>query len=212
MADKHIGAMEWKIVAENWSGTVEAITALDGRVTNKGVARYKDLEGRHLDPVTPRTFGPEIIALEARTRQSRIYVAEAARTRVYGEGGLLDVRRGLYQMQDYVHQVLTFEVEEKKPVRVEKMVAFYTSRDNALNEPLANAGKAVGRCGTFDEILERHAWAWGELWEVCDVLIPGNDRVQLLLRLHIYQILQVCSPHTADLDAGGPPRGLNGAA
>ena len=212
MADKHIGAMEWKIVAENWSGTVEAITALDGRVTNKGVARYKDLEGRHLDPVTPRTFGPEIIALEARTRQSRIYVAEAARTRVYGEGGLLDVRRGLYQMQDYVHQVLTFEVEEKKPVRVEKMVAFYTSRDNALNEPLANAGKAVGRCGTFDEILERHAWAWGELWEVCDVLVPGDDRVQLLLRLHIYQILQVCSPHTADLDAGVPARGLNGEA
>ncbi|MDQ3636633.1 MAG: glycoside hydrolase family 65 protein [Actinomycetota bacterium] len=212
MSDKHIGALEWKIVAENWSGTVEAITALDGRVTNKGVARYKDLEGRHLDPVTPRTFGPEIIALEARTRQSRIYVAEAARTRVYGEEGMLDVRRGLYQMQDYIHQVLSFEVEEKKPVRVEKMVAFYTSRDNALNEPLANAGKAVGRCGTFDETLDGHVRAWGELWDVCDVLVPGNDRVQLLLRLHIYQILQVCSPHTADLDAGVPARGLNGEA
>jgi len=212
MSDKHIGALEWKIVPENWSGKVEVITALDGRVTNKGVARYKDLEGRHLDPVTPRTFGPEIIALEARTRQSRIYVAEAARTRVYGEGGMLDVQRNLYQMQDYIHQVLTFEVEEKEPVRVEKMVAFYTSRDHALNEPLANAGKAVGRCGTFDETLDGHARAWGELWDVCDVLVPGNDRVQLLLRLHIYQILQVCSPHTADLDAGVPARGLNGEA
>ena len=36
--------------------------------------------------------------------------------------------------------------------------------------------------------------------------------VQLLLRLHICHVLQVCSPHTADLDAGVPARGLNGEA
>ncbi|HTU04562.1 MAG TPA: glycosyl hydrolase family 65 protein, partial [Trebonia sp.] len=33
-----------------------------------------------------------------------------------------------------------------------------------------------------------------------------------LLRLHIAHLLQVCSPHTADLDAGLPARGLNGEA
>src|SRR5215218_5711209 len=122
MADMHQAAMEWKIVPENWSGNVEMITAIDGRVTNRGVARYRELEGRHLDPVSPRTFGPEVIALEARTRQSRIYVAEAARTRVYGERGSLDIDPSLYQMQDYIHQVLSFEVREKEPVHVEKMV------------------------------------------------------------------------------------------
>ena len=40
----------------------------------------------------------------------------------------------------------------------------------------------------------------------------GNDQVQLLLRLHTAHLLQVCSPHTADLDAGMPARGLNGEA
>jgi trehalose/maltose hydrolase-like predicted phosphorylase len=212
MADMHQAAMEWKITPENWSGKVEMISALDGRVTNRGVARYRQLEGRHLDPVFPRTFGAEIIALEARTRQSRIYVAEAARTRVYGERENPDVDRSLYQMQDYIHQVLSFEVREKEPVRVEKMVAFYTSRDAAINEPLVNAGKAVGRYPTFAEALQHHARAWDELWEVCDVRVPKDDRVQLLLRVHIAHILQVCSPHTADLDAGVPARGLNGEA
>ncbi|MDX6379791.1 MAG: hypothetical protein QOI57_815, partial [Rubrobacteraceae bacterium] len=212
MADQHQAAMEWKIIPENWSGRVEVITTLDGRVTNRGVARYRQLEGRHLDPVSPRTFGPEIIALEARTRQSRIYIAEAARTRVYGEQGPLDVDRKLFQMQDYIHQVLSFEVREKEPVHVEKMVAFYTSRDHAINEPLVNAGKAVGRYPTFAEALERHARAWEELWDVCDVHVPQDERVQLLLRVHISHILQVCSPHTADLDAGVPARGLNGEA
>jgi trehalose/maltose hydrolase-like predicted phosphorylase len=212
MADMHQAAMQWTITPENWSGRVEMISALDGRVTNKGVARYRSLEGRHLDPVSPRTFGPEIIALEARTRQSRIYVAEAARTRVYAERGNLDVDRSLYQMQDYIHQVLSFDVKEKEPVRVEKMVAFYTSRDAAINEPLVNAGKDVGRYPTFAEAFEHHARAWDELWEVCDVRIPKDDWVQLLVRLHISHVLQVCSPHTADLDAGVPARGLNGEA
>ena len=212
MADMHQAAMLWTITPENWSGKVEIISALDGRVTNKGVARYQQLEGRHLDPVSPRTFGPEIIALEARTRQSRLYVAEAARTRVHGETGPLHVDRNLYQMQDYIHQVLSFEVTQGEPVRVEKMVAFYNSRDHAINEPLSNAGKAVGRYGTYDEAFERHAKAWDELWAVCDVRVPEDDRVQLLLRLHISHVLQVCSPHTADLDAGLPARGLNGEA
>ena len=46
----------------------------------------------------------------------------------------------------------------------------------------------------------------------CDVRVPGDDRVQLMLRLYICQIVQVCSHHTADLDAGVPARGLNGEA
>lgn len=212
MADMHQAGIEWAITPENWSGKVEIITALDGRVINEGVARYEDLEGRHLDPVSPRTFGPEVIALEVRTRQSRIYVAEAARNRVYGKQGMLSVERSLYQMQDYIHQVLSFEVEEKSPARIEKMVAFYTSRDAAINEPLANAGTAVSRYGTFAEAFEKHTKAWDELWESCDMRIPQDDRVQLLVRLHISHILQVCSPHTADLDAGAPARGLNGEA
>jgi len=212
MSDVHHAGIEWTITPENWSGKVEVITALDGRVTNGGVARYQQLEGRHLDSISPRTFGPEVIALEVRTRQSRIYIAQAARTNVYGESGELPVERHLYQMQDYIHQVLTFDVEEKEPVRVEKMVAFYTSRDRAINEPLVNAGKTVQRCGTFAESFERHVKAWDELWEACDVSIPHEERVQLLLRFHIYHVLQVCSPHTGDLDAGVPSRGLNGEA
>jgi trehalose/maltose hydrolase-like predicted phosphorylase len=212
MADMHQAAMRWTVTPENWSGRVEMISALDGRVINGGVTRYRSLVGRHLDPVSPRTFGPEIIALEVRTRQSHIYVAEAARTRVYDDEGPLDEDRNLYQMQDYIHQVLSFEVKEKEPVHVEKMVAFYTSRDHAINEPLVNAGKAVRHYGTFAEAFEGHARVWDELWDVCDVRVPKDDRVQLLLRLHISHVLQVCSPHTADLDAGVPARGLNGEA
>ena len=214
MAHSHQAGIEWTLTALNWSGSVEVVSALDGRVTNGGVARYRQLEGRHLDPVSPRTFGPEIIALHVETRQSNIYVAEAARTRVFGAGGheALAVERSLYQMEDYIQQVLAFDVEQDRPVRVEKLVAFYTSRDRAINEPLTNAGKSCSRYPDFAEALQRHTRAWDELWRSCDIYLPGNARVQQLLRLHISHILQVCSLHTTNHDAGVPARGLNGEA
>jgi trehalose/maltose hydrolase-like predicted phosphorylase len=70
----------------------------------------------------------------------------------------------------------------------------------------------VARHTDFAASFERHAAAWEELWRVCDMRVSGNERVQLLLRLHIAHVLQVCSPNTADLDAGMPARGLNGEA
>src|SRR5919199_4381016 len=155
MADMHQAAMEWKITPENWSGKVEMISALDGRVTNRGVARYRQLEGRHLDPVFPRTFGPEIIALRVRTRQSVIYIAEAARTRVFRGEERLGPERSLYQMEDYIQQLLSFDVSEGVPVRVEKMVAFFTSRDPATSDTLGAAGKSARRYPRLQGALTR---------------------------------------------------------
>jgi trehalose/maltose hydrolase-like predicted phosphorylase len=213
MAHSHQAGVEWTLTAENWSGAVEVVSALDGRVTNGGVERYGQLEGRHLDPVSPRTFGPEIIALHVETRQSNIYVAEAARTRVFRDSDQpAEVTRSLYQMEDYIQQVVGFDLQQGVPVRIEKLVAFYTSRDRAINEPLTNAGKSVARYPNFDEALQRHTRAWDELWRSSDVYLPGNQRVQHLLRLHISHILQVCSLHTTNHDAGVPARGLNGEA
>jgi trehalose/maltose hydrolase-like predicted phosphorylase len=212
MADAHHAGIEWTLVPENWSGRVEVVTAIDGRVSNGGVARYRQLEGRHLNPVSPRTFGPEVIALKAETRQSNLYISQAARTRVFAGDQPLPVERRLYQMEDYIQQVLAFDVRQGAATRVEKMVTFYTSRDPAISDTLVKAATSAARHTDFAATFGRHTAAWDELWRVCDMRVSGDERVQLLLRLHIAHVLQVCSHHTADLDAGLPARGLNGEA
>ncbi len=214
MAHRHQGGLSWTITAENWSGRIELVSALDGRMTNRAVARYRELEGRHLDPVSPRTFSADTIALKVQTRQSDIYIAQAARTQVFyeGEQDCLDVERDLYQMEDYIQQVLTFDVTQGTPMRVEKLVAMFTARDDAITEPLAAAGRHVVRYPGFDEAYVEHEAAWDELWDICDIRVPREPRVQMLLRLHVAHVLQVCSRHTARHDAGVPARGLNGEA
>jgi len=212
MVDVHHAGIEWTLTAENWSGRVEVVSAIDGRVTNAGVARYLELEGRHLDPVSPRTFGPEVIALKVQTRQSNVYISQAARSRVFNAGEPIAVERSLYQTEDYIHQLLAFDLQQGAPVRVEKIVAFFTSRDPATGDTLTKAGTSARRCPEFEEALGHHRSAWEELRQVSDVQVAGSEEVQHLLRVHTCHVLQVCSRHTADIDAGVPARGLNGEA
>lgn len=163
MAHSHQAGIEWMLTPENWSGRVEVISALDGRVTNRMVSRYRKLEGRHLDPVSPRTFGPETIALKVETRQSNIYVAEAARTRVFTDSEQAPVDRDLFQTEDYIQQVVSFDATQGQAVRVEKIVSLFTSHDNAISETLTAAGKYVLRSPDFAEALAEHVKAWNEL-------------------------------------------------
>jgi len=112
------------------------ISTIDGRVSNGGVVRYRQLEGRHLNPVSRRTFGPEVIALKAATRQSNLYISQASRTHVFAGDQPLPVERKLYQMEDYIRHVLTFDVLRGTATRVEKLVTFFTSRGPAVSDTL----------------------------------------------------------------------------
>jgi alpha,alpha-trehalase len=208
----HQVAMLWEFTPQNWSGMVEIVSALDGRILNRGVQRYSQLEGRHLDPQGPRVHGADVIALKARTRQSRIEVAAAARTRLYRDHEEVDAERHTHQREDYIQQVLVFDVEQGTTMRVEKLGAIYSSRDRGISEPLDAAIKGVAQYPRFDEAFKRHARAWDELWHDCDIALPREPRVQFLLRFHISHLLQVCSRLTPHHDAGVPARGLNGEA
>jgi len=213
MARMHQAGIAWSLTPENWSGRIELISAIDGRVLNRGVARYRQLESRHLEPVAARTPGPDVIALEARTRQSKVEVAAAARTRIYDQASEpVEVTRSDYQTEDYIQQVLGLDVREGVPVHVEKMVSLYTSRDRAITEPLTNAGKSVARYLRFDDALRQHRRTWDALWRVCEIRYPQDPEVEWRLRFHTSHVLQVCSPLTAHHDAGVPARGLNGEA
>jgi trehalose/maltose hydrolase-like predicted phosphorylase len=81
----HLAAIEWGFKPLNWSGKIEVRSALDGTVTNSGVMRYSALNGKHLQPVETRQVSDDTILLITETRQSKIRMAQAARTRVFSD-------------------------------------------------------------------------------------------------------------------------------
>lgn len=210
MRDKHIAAIHWSLTPENWSGSLEICSALDGNVINDNVPRYRELESRHLKPATTEKIGDNAIFLLAETRQSRILMAQAARTSLYQGERQLTPLISTNQREGYIEQLLRVDVEEGTTYTLEKVVGIYSSRDRAISHPGIEAKKSVQRAGRFEEICLRHGKAIQKLWNRADIGIINGDRNQQLLRLHVFHLLQTVSSNTIGMDVGVPSRGLHG--
>ncbi len=213
----HMAALETTVTAENWSGTVAVRSALDGQVINAGVARYRSLNSKHLQPVETAAVDAETVYLKVQTAQSEIRVAEAARTRVFADGEVLSVDRRVDEKAGYIAHEFDLRLQQGQPVTIEKVVGFYTSRDRAVCECGLDARNAVVRAGSFDDLLTDHAQAWEVLHRRFDgdveLSSPAADgRTLMIVRLHIFHLLQSVSPHSQDLDVGVPARGWHGEA
>ncbi len=212
MDNRHLAALTVTITPENWSGPITLRSSLDGGVTNWGVARYRRLNGRHLETIDCGYDDGAILTLRSRMVQSRREIAIAAHTRVETEGNAIAPARS-EALTDLVAEEYDLEAHEGRPICIEKIAAYFNSKDNATSEPLMEAAKLVRGAGPFAELLRKHSLAWGHLWEQCDIRIrTTNDGAQLKLRLHIFHLLQTASLHSVDMDVGVPPRGWHGEA
>jgi len=203
MADPHLAALRTEFTAEGFARPLEVEAALDGGVTNAGVPRYRDLDGRHLTHVHTGAADPGTVWLRCRTRTSDIRIGMAARLTA---GAPVAVRHE----SPYAIQQLSLDLEAGRTMTVDKTVALHTSRDPAISDPLYAAVDRVRRAPGFDELLESHLTAWDQLWRRAALDVAGE--AGRILRLHLFHVLQTLSPHTADLDVGVPARGLHGEA
>jgi alpha,alpha-trehalase len=209
----HLAGLETTIVPQNWSGRLWVRSALDGRVTNDGVKRYREINSRHLGPVEAASLGEDSIYLQVETNQSRIRVAEVARTQLFREGELLPVEPTVIEEPGYIAHEMSVDVLQGTPLTIEKVVAVFTSRDPAISECGLEARRAIDRVWRFDSLLESHASNWSQLWHRCGITVSeGEPRTMLILHLHIFHLLQTVSAHIIDLDVGVPARGLHGEA
>jgi alpha,alpha-trehalase len=212
IAQPHLAALEWELTPENWSGVVVIRSALDGTVTNAGVARHAGLNGGHLQPQHAAADADGVLELVVETTQSRVRMAQAARTRVFAGGRECVVEREAMEGAGYVGEELRVRTGSGRGLHVEKVVAVFTSRDHAISAPRLEAARLARRAPDFPELLRTHALAWKRLWHRCDIALGGAPRAQLILRLHLFHLLQTVSPHGIDLDAGVPARGWHGEA
>lgn len=218
MKNYHLAAIRQTIKAENWSGTIEILSALDGRVTNNGVARYRDLNSRHLEPITEGENDIGHLFLKVQTTQSEIRVVQTARHQLLMNGTYLAAEPVLIADAGYAAHQFTVNLKQDDELAVEKVVALYTSKDPAMSEALYQAEHAIAIAPDFHELERTHANMWNLLWGQFDIEIETteaseeNNHPLMVLRLHIFHLLQTVSYNTIDLDVGVPARGWHGEA
>jgi alpha,alpha-trehalase len=217
MAEPHLAALQIVFTPENWSGEVEFQSALDGRVINDGVARYRGLNSKHLEPEESRALDEETVYLKVRTNQSELRIAQAARTRVCSNGDSLDIERKIVEEPGYIAHHFMVQAQKGMDLYLEKVIAIFTSRDRASAGCGIEAIKLAKRAGGFNDLIASHALAWKHLWRRFDMEYqekhpPREDRTGMILHLYTFHLLQSSSMHTMHLDVGVPSRGWHGEA
>lgn len=211
MDDPHVAAQQVTVLARNWSGPITVRSGIDAGVINSGVARYRQLASHHLEILEAGADG-DLVFAKVQTTQSEVRVAQVARTMVHAAGQEQKVLRAVLDAGGVIAHDLAIDLHEGEPVTVEKVVALHTSRDPAIADSLLDARTRAERVGDFDALLECHVLAWSQLWRRFDITIDGHERTQMIVRLHLFHLLQTTSTHTIDLDVGVPARGWHGEA
>ncbi|MGQ4486062.1 glycoside hydrolase family 65 protein [Streptomyces sp. SAS_281] len=205
MGDPHLAAQRSTFRAYGWSGVVEVKAVIDGAVTNAGVQRYRNLEGRHLNGHLSGFESGGTAWLTCRAGDDGTRLVLAVRTVTTPPVPAAQTATPTASVQAF-----RLPVAPRHTVSVVKTLALRTSADRPAGDPRAEACAAVARASAFPRFLAAHAAAWRRLWEQGELHVPGA--AGRILRLHVFHVLQTLSPHTADLDAGVPARGLHGEA
>ncbi len=208
----HVCALETTVVAEDWSGTLEFRSAIDGDVRNSGVERYRELSSKHLTVTQSRELSGDSVLLTAQTVESQVRVALAARTTVWRGDAPMPAVYQLVADSSRIGHDIAVTLGAGESVTVDKVATIFTGRDPAVSHPADEAELHLHRAGRFADLLPGHQLAWAHLWERFDIDMGGDPDALRIARIHLLHMLQTVSPHTADLDAGVPARGLHGEA
>ena len=219
MEHAHLAALELTVTPENWSGSIEFRTAIDGRVVNDGVARYRKLNKRHLQHQDAAEWDREIIVLKTQTNQSDVQTAMAARTRFFQSGEIVAPARKTMLQPGYASQLCPLKAKAGQSIRVEKVVALFTSRDPAIAECGLAACKSVQRAEAFAALLASQRRTWEHLWRRFGLELDHNDvngenHISMVVHLYLFHLLQTLSINIINmgLDVGVPSRGWHGEA
>lgn len=209
MAQPNLMALAIELTAENWFGELEVRTGLDGQIVNNKVLRYAPYNRRHLEILHTDAWAEDGLELLARTNQSQIKIALAARTHLCVDGRTAPVSRVVKPEHEQISACLHVSLKEGEKIKIEKTAALYTSLRLPMDECREAARKALREAPDFDMLFTAHRSAWEELWQRCQIDMDNTEQLRYF-RLHIFQMLQNFSPHTAEMDVGVAPSGWQG--
>ncbi len=217
MDDMHLGAVECRLSAENWTGQVTIRSGIDANVVNAGAKLYRKFNNRHLKRLASEVVGGDSVFTMVRTLQSNLALAQVARTQTFIDGAPIDSRRQEIREPGFFGQELVVALREGRTLVIEKVASLHSSRDQAIAGCAIAARKAIGRAPRFDALATNHVRAWAHLWRRFDLRIhaaePEIERnTSMLLRLNMTHLLQAISPNSIGLDIGVPARGWTGEA
>jgi trehalose/maltose hydrolase-like predicted phosphorylase len=203
--------LRFTVRPENWSGEIKLRSCLDGTVINYGVPRYRELNSKHLTPISV-SESEGAMNLEVQTVTSKVRIYMQARHALLCDGKAAKCKRQVDHDVGLIAEQFAFSAREGQEYTLEKIVSLYTSKDRDVTDPQGSSQSSLSQKPGFSDLQDAHERAWHGLWDRSDIRVEGDRFAQQALRLHIYHLFCTASPHNRHIDAGMPARGLHGEA
>jgi trehalose/maltose hydrolase-like predicted phosphorylase len=210
MDNPHIVAMDYRITPVNYEGKIQIKSELDGHIINDGVARYRDLNQKHIEALEQETSSTSAW-LKVKTTQSNIEIAEAVKHRATVNGKTLNALEGEVE-NGRVCAKFEARLKANEEFKVEKIVSIYTSKHDDVKQPLQQCLTDLQPANAYEELLQASTIEWKKNWQKIDMKIDGDTKSQMLVRLHLFHLMIAASPKNTEIDAGIAARGLHGEA
>ncbi|MBS3741535.1 MAG: beta-phosphoglucomutase family hydrolase [Candidatus Cloacimonetes bacterium] len=212
MKNPHQGCIKYEVTPKNYSANIKIHSTLDGDIINYGVPRYRELNSRHLSPITVGKDENGCIFLKTETVNSDVKIFMKAKHNLLWNEKECTAEREFDTSSGVVTDIFTIEAVEGSTYSLDKLTSIYTSKDEDVKSPSQAFEDSLTGEETFDNLKEEHVKEWHQLWDKADYQIEGDRFTQKAVRLHIYHLLTTASLNNKHIDAGMPARGLHGEA
>ncbi|MFB3812796.1 MAG: glycoside hydrolase family 65 protein [Terriglobales bacterium] len=203
LADRHLLVQSVVFTPENHSGEVRFETCIELPPAVLAVGPPEEYKVRR------SATRPNVLPLALRSPGRNITVAFGAASQMVGagqDGGSREIEIG----ERRITERFKVAVEIGADYRLDRLVAIYTSRENA--EPVAAAINHVNRIlsGDIRSAVDAHGAAWQARWRSSDIEVEGDPALQRALRFAEYHLICAANPEDPGVSIGA--RALTGEA
>lgn len=194
--DVHIAGIRIKLTPKNYSGPIRFETGIDARVVNNPISDEQSKNNEDivdfLHDVTAGVGAEDTRMINVVTGNTGYRICEAFTLDIDSSDGKMNLISEMKREERLVTETISLNVVKDVEYSMDKLVYVYTSRDVAA-EKLDIEVSARIRTSTskgFEGFFRENREAWAKKWEASDILVEGDDNVQLNLRYNIFQLIQ----------------------
>ncbi|MCA9995229.1 MAG: glycoside hydrolase family 65 protein [Anaerolineales bacterium] len=189
-AHKHLALMRYTVTPLNFSGNIVLYSGIDGQAKNLSSDDDPRL-GAGMDEdvlqFREKVVGEETAVLHQQTKTTGFHVVCGVHNKVEGVAA-----HPLVDDEFRLGHRFAIEVAQGEPVTLVKTIAYATSQDVAEEELMAVVQEelAKGTAVGYDALNAEQADFLADFWYHTDVVIKGDDQLQLGLRFNMFHLLQ----------------------
>lgn len=189
-AHKHLALIRYTVTPLNFSGNIVLYSGIDGQAKNLSSDDDPRL-GAGMDEdvlqFREKVVGEETAVLHQQTKTTGFHVVCGVHNKVEGVAA-----HPLVDDEFRLGHRFAIEVAQGEPVTLVKTIAYATSQDVAEEELMAVVQEelAKGTAVGYDALNAEQADFLADFWYHTDVVIKGDDQLQLGLRFNMFHLLQ----------------------